>query len=97
MKNNTNLPTIGTYGDYSNSNYGAHCLCVSFPDNFTLYYSYETIIAFTTPGITCISENNWGPTTGKHLNCIDDDKSKRLPRDEFEKQLARVLKSHKLA
>ena len=31
-----------------------------------------------------ISENCWGATTGKHLNFIDRDKSKRLPRWEFE-------------
>lgn len=45
-------------------------------------FSHETPIAFR--GIHdprwCVRENEWGPTTGKHLNEIDGgDKANRLP------------------
>jgi hypothetical protein len=56
-----------------------------------LYVSYRTIIAFyTNEGGLVISENVWGTTTGKHLNWIDPDKSKRFPRGEFETLLQLV-------
>jgi len=32
---NYNLPTIHTYGDYSSSNYGAHCMRVDIPRSRT--------------------------------------------------------------
>lgn len=49
----------------------------------TLWFSYETIVAFRTAETGfCVTENIWGPTTGKHLNWISD-KSDRLPREEF--------------
>lgn len=50
----------------------------------TLYFSYETLIAFDhrRTGLV-IRENDWGPTTGKHLNAIDDDKSRRIPGNVF--------------
>jgi hypothetical protein len=30
-----------------------------------------------------LCQNDWGPTTGKHLNHIDPDKSKRLDQETF--------------
>lgn len=49
----------------------------------TLWFSYETIVAFCTPQTgMCVTENVWGPTTGKHLNWISD-KENRLPRQEY--------------
>ena len=33
----------------------------------------------------------WGPTTGKHLNAIDSDKSRRIPGDKFEALLAEAF------
>ena len=84
------LPSIRSYGNYSSSNYGAHTLEVSV-GNLTIYFSYKTPVAFHTPGRLVVSENVWGNTTGKHLNWIDPDKSKRLDRNEFEKQLAEVM------
>lgn len=49
------------------------------------YFSYHTVIAVDGK----VRKNNWGPTTGKHLNYIDggDDlaKARRLDDDEFNK------------
>lgn len=85
------LPTISGYYPYRSSNYGANSLRVSF-ENLDLYYSYETIVAFSTlqTGLVC-RENDWSSTTGKHLNQIQPDKSKRITGVEFEKQLEAVL------
>jgi hypothetical protein len=67
-----------------------------------LYFSYYTLVAFrdlqkrSADGFLCddnltICQNRWGNTTGKHLNAIDRDKNKRLPRAEFEKAVDRFL------
>jgi hypothetical protein len=50
-------------------------------------FSYETMIAFQFPNedwVTC--ENTWGPTTGKHLNHINPDKTIRLDYQTFQEQ-----------
>ena len=59
----------------------------------TLYFSYQTCVAFYPPaGRRVVSENVWGPTTGRHLNELDGGrKDERTPRAEFEKQLDEVL------
>lgn len=91
------LPTINSYGNYSSSNYGAHCLRVSF-SGLDIYYSYNTVIAFRTlkTGLI-VSSNQWGITTGKHLNAIDGgDKKSRYDRETFEAKLNEVLKEHNL-
>lgn len=87
------LPTIDTYGRYSSSNYGAHCLRVDF-DNLTLWYSYNTIIAFRGGGYSrTVRENDWSTTTGKHLNAVDGgNKKARVPGEEFEVMLQDALK-----
>ena len=87
------LPSIRSYGNYSSSNYGAHTLEVSV-GNLTIYFSYKTPVAFETPGHLVVSENVWGNTTGKHLNWINSDKSNRLDRGEFEKQLNEVMEKY---
>lgn len=82
------LPTISNYGNYSSSNYGAHCLVVSML-NVDVYFSYKTPVAFRAPEIgMVIRENCWGNTTGKHLNWINSDKSVRVSGAEFEKLYA---------
>ena len=87
------LPTIRSYGNYSSDNYGAHTLEVSVPGLGTFYFSYETVIAFRGPDGLRVSENCWGPTTGKHLNWIDRGrKESRLSRRDFEKELSELLK-----
>lgn len=63
--------------------------------NFTLYFSYETVVAYEdldTP--IQVSENVWTKTTGKHLNMIDPDKTKRIPYDQFQKNLQAMLLKH---
>ena len=87
-----NLPTISSYGNYESGNYGAHTLCVDF-DNFRLYYSYETIVAYydLQDGLVC-STNVWGTTTGKHLNWIEPDKKRRIEYGRFEVMLQEMLK-----
>lgn len=59
----------------------------------TLWYSYRTVIAFhVSGGNTTVRENDWGPTTGKHLNMIDgDDKKSRINGQEFEARLAAIV------
>lgn len=86
------LPEISNYGEYSSDNYGAHTLKVWLPP-ITLWYSYHTVVAFETNkhGFV-ISENTWGPTTGKHLNWIDDDKKNRVPYHQFEDLLADAMR-----
>ena len=60
--------------------------------NYYIYYSYKTPVAFRGPDGLKVSENCWGPTTGKHLNAIDGgDKANRMPRAEFEKALKDIL------
>lgn len=91
------LPTIDSYGKYHGRNYGLNCLMVSF-GTFVLYYSYETIVAFSTPELgLLVRENEWSTTTGKHLNWIDGgDKKNRLNGGQFEALLHDTLKAIRL-
>lgn len=59
----------------------------------TLYFSYETCIAYSVNGNGIIvSQNEWGVTTGKHLNSIDaGNKKRRIPYLEFIKKLESLL------
>lgn len=53
------------------------------------YFSYETCIAFNLGGYWVVRENEWGPTTGKHLNYIDNgEKSSRISGEDFERRLS---------
>ena len=57
----------------------------------TLYFSYETVIAYQEIGKELVATQNiWGPTTGKHLNWISD-KEDRIPYDEFKEKLSKVV------
>jgi hypothetical protein len=87
------IPSISNYGDYSSDNYGAHTLLVDF-GTLEIYYSYKTIVAFRheSTGLV-VSQNQWGTTTGKHLNWINDDKSARIPHSELLEKLNKVLNS----
>ena len=85
----TELPSFRSYGDYSSNNYGVNALVFNSPAG-TFYFSYKTLVAFYHPERgRVVHENYWGPTTGKHLNWIDDgDKKGRVGRDEFERLYA---------
>jgi hypothetical protein len=54
-------------------------------------FSYETLVAFqsTKTGLVCL-KNYWGTTTGKHLNWIQPDKSKRVDQENFDKLLKTI-------
>ena len=91
------LAKISNYGNYSSSNYGAHSLRVDI-GSLTLWFSYKTIVAFQNSSGRKVTQNQWGPTTGKHLNWIDGySKRERLPPTQFEAELREVLKSHNLS
>lgn len=86
-----NLPKITTYGEYKSGNYGANSLQVSI-GALTLYFSYETIVAFRGADGLKVRQNDWSNTTGKHLNWIDGgDKKNRLPGQQFEELLTAEL------
>ena len=87
--------TKSNYGEYSSDNYGAHSQRVDI-GNLRLWFSYDTVIAFSNGAGLRMSENRWGNTTGKHLNWIDRDKKNRLPREQFEAELSAVLEQHNL-
>jgi hypothetical protein len=87
-----NLPSFETYGNYSSSNYGANALKFHI-GNVTVYFSYKTPVAFHSyeTGLI-VRENDWGPTTGKHLNWIDGgDKANRVSCADFESFLELAL------
>ena len=77
MKTNVSI-SKGCYGKNKDN-----FTCINI-GNITLYFSYETIIAFATPESGLIvSKNEWGTTTGKHLNYICPDHKKRVEFQEF--------------
>ena len=96
--NSAKLPTISNYYCYSSDNYGAHSLRVDIPPTrktakgITLYYSYSTIIAYRQSGELVARVNDWGNTTGKHLNSLEPNKSARLKGADFEKALLKAMK-----
>lgn len=65
--------------------------------NLTLYFSYETVVAFSSPhsGFV-ISKNVWSVTTGRHLNEINDLKSNRVSHEAFLVLLHDTLKHYGL-
>lgn len=75
-------PSFSSYMNYSSDNYGVHSL-VFRQGGHSFYFSYDTLIAFTSPDGLVIRENEWAQTTGKHLNAIDPDKSKRVDGETF--------------
>lgn len=91
------LPTIQTYGNYSSENYGAHALVVDMA-GVRVWFSYTTPVAFATEECgRVVRENDWGPTTGKHLNWIDGgDKQSRVSGAEFERLYAEHVEERRL-
>lgn len=62
----------------------------------TIWFSYNTPIAFHTPATrTVVRENDWGPTTGKHLGMVERDygldRGQRIEGDAFEAHLSSLL------
>lgn len=56
-----------------------------------LWFSYQTVVAFQVQRHPVVAmENPQGPTTGKHLNVVEPDHKKRLPRVDFEREFKKV-------
>lgn len=83
------------YGEYSSDNYGAHTLCFETPQG-KYWFSYNTLVAFEMCGEFHIIQNYWGPTTGKHLNWINDNKAIREDKEMFEENLDRLTSQFNL-
>ena len=87
------------YGNYSNSNYGSS-MAIKI-GKLTLYYSYNTVVAFKDAGIKegkrfFACKNTFSKTTGKHLNWLEPDKDRRLSRKEFREKLNESLNKYNL-
>ena len=54
-----------------------------------MWFSYKTLVAFHTleTGTVC-RENDWGPTTGRHLNYVQPDKARRVDATTFGNMVA---------
>lgn len=78
------LPSFSVYVDYQSEGYGSHALRFDM-DDATFWFSYKTLVAFRKGGRTYVRQNDWGPTTGKHLNAIDGgDRKSRLTAGAFD-------------
>jgi hypothetical protein len=71
-----NMPTIQT--DCNGK------LVSVYTNEMTLWFSYNTLIAFRLGAEKVVHENSWSNTTGKHLNQIDGgDKASRVNEATF--------------
>ena len=86
------LPIIENYGDYASDNYGVNTKLL-ITTKMNIWYSHDTIVAYKddVDGLV-VRQNDWGPTTGKHLNWIDNKNHKgRLPHQEFIAKLEQAM------
>jgi len=82
---------VKTYGSYDNQNYGAHTMQITVGD-MTIYFSYQTPIAFRAPGVGyVVSENVWSRTTGKHFGMLPGNRSDRVPNEKFNELYLKAL------
>jgi len=83
---NVKLANFESYGNYSSSNYGVNALMFEDGKENRFYFSYKTLVAFSTPSSGLVVHANvWGTTTGKHLNWIDNKGHKsRVSSSEFQ-------------
>lgn len=57
----------------------------------TLFFSYRTCIGYESPNTgRRISENVWSQTTGRYINRLMPDKSKRIPYPTLQKELKKL-------
>jgi hypothetical protein len=58
-----------------------------------LAFSYETCVGFMRPTWTdwIVRQNQWGPTTRKHINTLNPDRQDRWNEDEFRWMLSGLL------
>lgn len=68
---------------------------MKFTDNHgrEFYFSYSTLVAFRpNPYADLVARvNDWGPTTGRHLNFLQPDHKKRLSETAFQEALELFL------
>lgn len=87
------MPEVDCYVNYGSSNrslygtscnnYGNHSMSFRFA-GIKMWFSYKTMIAFQADGcLQIVRENEWGPTTGRHLQAAQRGYGKRYPEDEF--------------
>jgi hypothetical protein len=81
------IPQIWNYGEGRSKQHNTSGVTI---DGRDYWFSYETIVAFRDKtGEKFVRENEWGPTTGKHLNWIDGgDEKTRLSADKFAERLS---------
>lgn len=57
-----------------------------------IYFSYETPVAFQAYGEKMVCrENSWSTTTGKFLNSLQPDKTKRIEGRLFDEKLQQAI------
>jgi hypothetical protein len=56
-----------------------------------IWFSYKTPIAYRLDAGIVARKNDWGPTTGRHLNAVGVDHADRLDGDVFTSQLHTIL------
>ncbi len=78
------IPRIYSYSNAPSASAQANAMAVSIQGKGTVFYSYDTAIAFRdTKGNEYVSQNEWQTTTGKHINMINRNKSIRIPNAEL--------------
>ena len=60
-------------------------------NNLIIWFSYETPVSFAYKGERITRVNDWSTTTGKLLNELEPDKSKRIDGEIFERKLNAIL------
>ena len=80
-----------SYGQYASSNYEVNALVFTDPNGNRFYFSYKTLVAFRTNRELVIQKNQWGPTTGKHLNWINENKKIRVDEEIFNKKYKELV------
>jgi len=78
----------------SDRHYGTHAMAVRF-GRLTVFYSYQTPIAFSMEGQSFVRENDWGPTTNGHMYKAVPGHSRedRLNGDEFLRMLHKAIQA----
>lgn len=66
--------------------------CVVTVGEMEIWFSYQTPIAFRKhSGPLLVRQNEWGPTTGRHLNYLNVPNADRVTGPEFREALANAL------
>jgi hypothetical protein len=62
--------------------------------HLTFFFSYSTLVGISAPDIGTVHvRNQWGPTSGAHINDIG---GREVSNEEFEKIVEKLAKTHKL-